>query len=180
MENDNNSIEETLTQDTDVELDIDLDDNDEDENVDWKAIALKNQKAYKDQKTRAEIAEGKANKTVKPNAQTQSDAPITLTVKDGFALAKANVADEDIDDVLEYANFKKISVAEALKTNVVKNMLSEKEEFRNSQNASTTTTARRGTPKVNDSTILENAKNGKLNDSEDDIKALFRARMGIK
>ena len=177
MENENNSIEETLTQDTEIDLDIDLDDNNEDENIDWKAQAEKNRKAYEDQKKRAEIAEKKANSTTK---HTNSDTPITLTVKDGFALAKANVNDEDIDDILEYANLKKISVTDALKTNVVKAMLAEKEEFRNSQNASTTATAKRASPKITDDAILENARKGKLNESEDEIRALFRARMGLK
>lgn len=180
MENDNNSIEETLTQDTEAEIEIDLDDNQDDEMVDWKAIALKNEKAYKDQKHRAEIAEGKA-KVAKPQAnQTQPETNSTLTVKDGFALAKANVNDEDVDDVLEYARFKKITVADALKSTVVKSMIAEKEEFRQSQNASTVTTTRRATPKVTDDTILENARKGKVGESEDDIRALFRARMGIK
>lgn len=177
MENENNSIEETLTQDTEIDLDIDLDDNNEDENIDWKAQAEKNRKAYEDQKKRAEIAEKKANSTTK---HTNSDTPITLTVKDGFALAKANVADEDVDDILEYANFKKISIAEALKSNVVKNMLAEKEEFRKSQNVSTTPNVKRASPKITDDVILENARQGKLDESEDAIKALFRARMGLK
>ncbi len=180
MENENNSIEETLTQDTEAEIEIDLDDNQDDEQVDWKAIALKNQEAYKNQKTRAEIAEAKA-KGAKPQAnQTQTETPASLTVKDGFALAKANVNDEDVDDILEYARFKKITVADALKSTVVKTMLAEKEEFRQSQNASTITTTRRATPKVTDEAILENARKGKLGDSEDEIRALWRARMGIK
>jgi hypothetical protein len=170
MENENNSIEETLTQDTEAELDLDL--SVEDEN-DLEAENAKLKKAYEDQKRRAEIAESKA-KSVKP-VTTQTNS--TLTVKDGFALAKANVNDEDIDDVLEYANFKKISVADALKSSVVKSLLAEKEEFRTSQQASTSSTTRRATPKITDDTILENARQGKLGDSEDEIRALFRARM---
>jgi hypothetical protein len=178
MENENNSIEETLTQDTEAEIEIDLDDNQDDETVDWKAIALKNQEAYKNQKTRAEIAEGKA-KVAKPQAnQTQPET--TLTVKDGFALAKANVNDEDIDEVLEYANFKKISVADALKSSVVKSLLAEKEEFRTSQTVSITANARRASPKITDDTILDNARKGKLDDSDEGIERLFKARMGLK
>lgn len=170
MEENNNSIEETLTQDTEAELDLDL--SVEDEN-DLEAENAKLKKAYEDQKRRAEIAESKV-KSVKP-VTTQTNS--TLTVKDGFALAKANVNDEDIDDVLEYANFKKISVADALKSSVVKSLLAEKEEFRTSQQASTSSTTRRATPKITDDTILENARQGKLGDSEDEIRALFRARM---
>lgn len=180
-EQDQNSIEETLTQDTEAEIKIDLDDNQDDETVDWKAEAEKKAKAYEDQKKRAEIAEEKLKKglsTTKPVTQTNNTP--TLTVKDGFALAKADVNDEDVEDVLEYASFKKISVAEALKSNVVKTMLAEKNEFRQSQNASTSSTMKRATPKITDDTILENARKGNIKDSEDDIRALFRARMGIK
>jgi len=176
MQDDNNSIEETLTQDTDTELEIDLDDEIENDQVDWKAEAEKNKKAYEDQKRRAEIAESK--KTVKSPTQTSTNT--TLTVKDGFALAKANVNDEDIDDVLEYANFKKIPVADALKSSVVKSMLAEKEEFRTSQSVSTTANARRASPKITDDTILDNARKGKLDDSDEGIERLFKARMGLK
>jgi hypothetical protein len=180
MNYEDNSIEETLTQDTDADIEIDLSEEDDIETVDWKAIALKNQKAYKDQKTRAEIAEGKVKTKPQAKPETYTTTQSTLTVKDGFALAKANVNDDDIDEVLEYANFKKISVADALKSTVVKNLIAEKEEYRTSQNASTTTTARRATPKLTDDTILDNARQGKVDDSEEGIKRLFNARMGIK
>ncbi len=176
MENEDNSIEETLTQDTEAEIEIDLDDNQEDDTIDWKAVALKNQKAYRDQKTRAEIAEKKAN-TAKPQAHSESKE---LSFKDGFALSKANVHEDDIDEVIEYSQFKKISVAEALKSSVIVSMMKEKEEFRNSDKASTTTNTRRATPKITDDTILENARKGKVDDTDEGIKALFRARMGLK
>lgn len=110
--------------------------------------------------------------------QTQTEQ--SLSIKDSFALMKANVSEDDIEDVVEYAKFKKISVSEALKSGVVKSMIAEKEEFRKSQEASTTPNAKRGTPKVTDDTILENARKGKLGESEDEIKALFRARMNRK
>jgi hypothetical protein len=180
MDDTKNSIEETLTQDTEADIEIDLDDNQDDEQVDWKAEYEKKEKAYNDQKKRAEIAEAKAKGSKPQTNQTQTNNNSALTVKDGFALAKADVNDEDVEDVLEYATFKKISVAEALKSNVVKTMLAEKNEFRQSQNASTGTTVKRATPKVTDETILQNARNGKMGDSEEEIKALFRARMGIK
>lgn len=113
---------------------------------------------------------------VKPETkQTQNEQ--SLSIKDTFALMKADVSEDDIEDVAEYAKFKKISIAEALKSSVVKSMIAEKEEFRKSQEASTTPNAKRGTPKVTDDVILENARKGKLGESEEDIKALFKARM---
>ncbi len=175
--NDNEVIDstnDTETTENEIELDLDLSEETQEDDVETlkKTITtLQKQKEH----WRAKAT------TAKPEAKpTQTEAQSTLTVKDGFALAKANVADEDIDDILEYANFKKISVSEALKSNVVKNMLAEKEEFRKSQNVSTTPNVRRASPKITDDVILENARQGKLDESEDAIRALFRARMGLK
>lgn len=117
--------------------------------------------------------------SVKPEAPAQKEThnEQTLSIKDSFALMKANVHEDDIEDIAEYAKFKKTSIAEVLKSGVVKSMLAEKEEFRKSQEASTTPNAKRATPKVTDDAILENARKGKLGESEEDIKALFKARM---
>lgn len=107
--------------------------------------------------------------------QTQTEQALSL--KDSFALAKAGVEEDDIQDIADYATLKKVSISEALKSNYVKSLLAEKEEFRKSQEASTTPNVKRATPKVTDDVILDNARKGKLGESEDEIRALFRARM---
>lgn len=116
-------------------------------------------------------------KTEVKSEPRQAQIEQSLSMKDSFALAKANVEEDDIEDIADYANLKKITISEALKSNFVKGLLAEKAEFRKSQEASTTPNAKRGTPKVTDDVILENARKGKLGESEDDIKALFKARM---
>lgn len=162
------------TNDNEVEdIDLELEDNEAEEET----ITIPKKK-WTEALAKQEHWKKKAN-TSKPEVPaTQSEHAISF--KDSFALAKANVEEDDIEEIADYAKMKKISITEALKTNFVKNLLSEKTEYKKSQEASTTTNAKRGTPKITDDVILENARKGKLGDSEEDIKALFRARMGIK
>ena len=91
-----------------------------------KARLEKAEELAKNYKIRAEKAE-KANKTkVEVASKPQSNGD--LSSKDLYALMEAKVAQDDIDEVIEYANLKKISVSEALKSNVVKSILSDKAE----------------------------------------------------
>lgn len=99
-----------------------------------------------------------------------------LTTKDIFVLVDAKVPQDDIDEVVEYANFKKISVAEALKTPTIKSMLGEKAEQRNTALASNTKSSARGSGRITDEQLLENARKGKMPESEEDLARLFRAR----
>lgn len=174
--NENENIDSTNDNEEALEVEITDDAEDGEETITipkskW-TEALAKQEHWKKKATSAKTE-------AKPETkQTQTEQ--SLSIKDSFALMKANVSEDDIEDVVEYAKFKKITVSEALKSSVVKSMIAEKDEFRKSQEASTTPNAKRATPKVTDDTILENARKGKLGDSEDEIKALFRARMGIK
>lgn len=103
-----------------------------------------------------------------------------LSSKDLLALMKAEVSDEDVDEVVDYARFKKISVAEALKSSVIKQTLAEKSEQRKIANATFTGTSKRATTKVSDETLLSNAKKGIMPDSEEDIERLFEIRHNLK
>lgn len=126
-----------------------------------------------DYKKRAEIAEGE-NKKLKKPVHSQNDE---LTPKDVYALMNAKVAEEDIEQVADYAKFKKISVAEALKLSVVKTMLEESAEQRTTANATQTRGSARGTSQVKGEDILSKAeKTGELPESEEDIQKLFLAR----
>lgn len=174
--NDNEIIDSTNDKEEALEVEITEDAEESEETITipkskW-TEALAKQEHWKKKATTVKAE-------VKPETrQTQTEQ--SLSIKDSFALMKANVSEDDIEDIVEYAKFKKIPVAEALKSNVVKSMLDEKEEFRKSQEASTTPNTKRASPKVTDETVLDNARKGKLGESEDEIKALFRARMGLK
>lgn len=128
---------------------------------------------YNNQKIRAEKAEkGNKNKT----AETSKG----LSQSDLIAVLKANVSQDDIEEVAEYASLKKISVADALKSNVVKAILQEKEEIRKTSEASNVGNARRVSSQVSDESLIEKARNGDFPDSESDLKRMIRSRKGIK
>lgn len=102
-----------------------------------------------------------------------------LTTKDIIVLSKANIHEEDIDEVLEYAKFKKISVADALKSSVIKASIAEKAEFRRTSEATNSGKTRSGAQKVSGEALIAKAqKTGELPDSDEGIEALVAARHG--
>lgn len=169
--------EKLVTEDTlepqDVELELDI----EDETEDLAAELAKAKEVAHNQKIRAEKAEAKLKNGTKEVVKESSNA---LTIKDQMALFNAKVNEDDIEEVLDYAKYRNISVAEALKSTVIKATLAEKEEFRNSAKASIAGNQRRGVAKITEETILNNAQKGNLPESDEDIQKLFLARKGIK
>lgn len=138
----------------------------------------KNKELAENYKVRAEKAEG-ILKNNKPKAgEGESPKPNTseenkdLSSKDLIALMTAKVPEEDVDDVVEYAKFKGISVAEALKTDVVKTTLASKAETRKTAQATHTGAGSRGTYKVSDETLLNKASKGEMPESDEDIARL--------
>lgn len=176
MENENNSIEETLTQDTDTEVTIDLDENvEDDDTTDWKAEAEKNRKAYEDQKKRAEIAESKV-KQPKTEVRQAHKEESGLSTIDTIAIVRANIDTEDIDEVTNFARYQKISVSDALKSSALKAILAEKKEKRTVAQASHSGTARRSTSTISDDALLANASKGILPESDADFERLAELR----
>lgn len=131
---------------------------------------------YKIRAEKAE-AEAKAKKEVVEEKTTPTND--SLTQSDLLAIVRANIAEEDIDEVKDYARLKNISVAEALKTSVVKTILSEKDEERKTANATNTGNGRRGSERQTPSQLLENAKKGVLPDSDEELEKLILARKGL-
>ena len=112
-----------------------------------------------------------------PKAAKQEE----LSTRDVFVLVKNNVAEEDIQDVVDYAKMKKITVADALKSSFVKSILKDKEQERQTASATSTGASRRTVSKVSDETILSKASSkGELPDSDDDMARLIKARKGLK
>jgi len=103
-----------------------------------------------------------------------------LSQTDLYALVKADVPEEDIAEITDYAKLKNISVAEALKSNVVKTILSEKKEERATASAANTAKAKVGTTSVSTETLLANARKGILPDNDEDMTRLIKAKKGIK
>jgi hypothetical protein len=141
---------------------------------DLKARLAKAEEEKENQKKRAEKAEGKL-KTA-PKAQPDGN----LSTADILALSKANIETDDLEDVLDYATYKKISVADALKSSILVATLAEKAELRKSALAVNTGTGRRATTNLSDERLLADAQKGNLPDSDADIARLAKLRFSKK
>lgn len=121
----------------------------------------------------------KADKPTETNKVAPSKSP-DLSTADIIALTKANIDPEDVEDVLEYSRFKNIPVSEALKSSVVKATLSEKNELRQSAQATSVGTSRRAASRVSDEQLLENARKGILPESDADLDRLTSLQVNRK
>jgi len=143
-----------------------------------KARLVKAEELAKNYKIRAEKAETKAKELPVKQPSRQKDAD--LSTMDIIALSKANIEQEDMADVLEYAKFKGISISEALKSPVVKATIQEKSEMRTTAVAANTGGARRSSGKVSDETLLSRASSGNLPESDEELDRLVRLKMQPK
>lgn len=143
----------------------------EEETVDWKAKAL-------EEEARRKKAEETIEKAKKKSKTAPSVATNGLSTVDIIALTRANIEEEDIDDVLDWAKFKKISIPEALKSTALKATLSEKTEQRKSAQAVYTGSGtRRAGGSISDERLMADAQKGIMPDSEADLARLTILRM---
>lgn len=139
----------------------------------------KAQQLAQNYKIRAEKAE-RENKQLKTPKHVESATPTNaeISLKDQYALMEAKVPIEDLDEVIDYASHKKIPIAEALKTTVIKAVLSERAEQRATAQAASTGPAKRATSKASDESLLEKLETGDL--PEEDIDRAVKARLERK
>ena len=147
----------------------------EGEDVDVEALQRDLAKA----KELAENYKIRAEKAEKAKQPARAETA-TVSLQDQYALLQANVALEDLDEVQEYAKFKKITIADALKSQTLKAILAEKKEQRDSAAAANISASKRTTGKVTDDAILSKASKGELPQSQDELERLFKLRKGIK
>ena len=183
----NTLIQEKLDADTDFQDSlVDLSDEDKQTAIDAKQQelleaetlalkekadkALKAEELAKNYKVRAEKAEALAKKSKGDDTPKKSD----YSLQDIRALA--DVHDEDVDDVTEYAKFKNISVAEAKKTPMIQTLLKDKEENRKSAQAANTGGGRRGATTPTHDQVLKDFADGKVSEDDKDIAKLVEAR----
>lgn len=163
----NNEVEETEEENSKVET------TDTEDQTDWKAEYLK-QKAIN--KRISERSNKKLEEKTEKKEETQS-----VSQKDIYALSQANVHIDDFDDVVDYAKFKKISIQEALKSDVIKTVLANKAEYRKTSEVANTTNARKGVSKVSDEVLMKNLNDGKIPEKgSEEAERLFWARRGGK
>ena len=120
-------------------------------------------------KHRKEVEElRKNNPPKKEDKKEEKKDDFVFSPKDNLALIRAEVEDEDLDEVLEYARFKKVSVSEALKLPLLKSRLAELKQERATALATQTKGGNRGVKKETGEAILERARQQNLPNEEDD------------
>lgn len=144
--------------------------------VDVEAIKAELEKAKQiaeNQRIRAEKAEAKAK--VKPEPSNNS-----LNAGDMMAIKNADLDPQDMDLVEKFAKDNNISLREALAHPHAKAILAYEAELRTTAIATNVEGVRRGSVKVTDDTLLNNASANKLPTTEDDIERLVSAKMKQK
>lgn len=138
----------------------------------------KAQELAQNYKIRAEKAEAEAKKIKKDDDSTPKNE---LSQSDLLTLIKSNVEEDDIQEIVDYAAIKKISVREALDSNVIKSLLAEKKEERKSAEVSATQQKRSGTTMTSGSELLNKAETtGELPDNDDEMRKLVESRLSKK
>lgn len=157
------------------EIELDLEEDKPEEDVE--ALKEKNRQLY----ARAKKAEGFEQvdgKWVK-KAQAPATEPsqdVTLSPKDVIALSK--VHDDDIDQVMEWAKFKGVSIAEALKDQTLSQILNVNEETRKTALATQTGRSGRASSKVSGEDLLRKAEQtGEIPTTEEGMAEIIRAKM---
>ena len=134
--------------------------------------ATKAEELANNYKQRAEKAENELkNSKVIPKEEG-------LSQKDVIYLAKANIHEEDVDEVVELAKLKKITVAEAHK--YMTPILETRAEERKTASATQTKGGARGSAKVTGEDLIARAKEGKLPETDEDWDKLTEARLEAK
>jgi len=100
-----------------------------------------------------------------------------LTSRDMFVLVNAGVKEEeDVEEVTEYARFKKISISEAIKSPLIRASLAEKAEMRKTAQATNSGSSQRTAAKISEEQLIAKANKGE----EVDPSKLAEARMKLK
>ena len=169
------------TQEDSVELDTTYSSEEgaeTEESFDWKTEALKLKELSENYKIRAEKAERKVK--VAPETKHEAQSVGVPSTKDLYALMEAKVPEEDISEVEDYAKYKGISIAEALKTQAVRSILNERSEMRNVASATNTGGSKRVGGRVSDETLLSNAQKGNFPDNDAEIDRLVKLQFTRK
>jgi len=110
----------------------------------------------------------------KLEAKAEDKKNDNMSLKDIRALA--DVHDEDVDDILDFAKWKNISIVEAKKAPAMIAILKAKEEERRTAQAANAGGGRRGTSQVTDDKVLQDFATGRISEDDADIERLAEAR----
>lgn len=163
---DNTENEDTEDSDTD-----ESEENSEDNELDSLRKENKTLRKQKDHwRTKAQQGAG---------AEEESGQSDNISQKDMYSLIKADVHEDDFDAVIEYAQFKRISIPEALRTRTLKNILKESDEIRATEQAKNTSRKRSGNKGQSDESLKNNLSKGDVPEvGSKEAEDLFWARRG--
>lgn len=123
-----------------------------------------------------EFKDGKWIKNKKVENQKENREEGGLTPEDAIVLGKSNIHEDDVNEVIEYARFKKIKIRDAVKDPTLKAILDRRVEERTTAAAANTKGGQRGTSKKSPESLLAEARRGNMPESDEDIEALVKAR----
>lgn len=134
--------------------------------------AISQKRKYRDERD--------ALKSTPPPKKVETEqGKVNLSVKDLHALR--DVHEDDVDDVLGYAEYRKISIADARKDGVLKTILADKEEKRKTAEATSTGGSRPALKKSDGSTLNKNLAKGEIPEpGSSEAEKLFWERRGGK
>lgn len=177
QEQDSNVQEEEVLETSNEEVVEQEDDESLDE---YKARLAKSEELANNYKIRAEKAERLAKSAKTSETKKPSPTAGELSTKDIYALMEAKVPEMDIEKVQEIAKLKGVSISEAIKLPLTKQILADEVEQRQTASAANVGGSKRGSGKVPDDVLLNNASKGNLPDNDDDLERLIKLRKGIK
>lgn len=161
--------QEQVAQTSEEQVEVTPEETPEESVEELKARLAKAEELATNQRIRAEKAENKAKET-KPKAQDG------LSTSDVIFLAKTDIHEDNLGELIEWAKFKKIPVSEAYKQ--LKPKLDVEAEIRRTQQATITKGSPRGTSKVSGDDLLAQAqRTGEIPDDAEGMQALFNARL---
>ena len=127
-----------------------------------------------------EVTDGKGHWN-KKTVQTEPVAPITsLAPMDAVLIAKSDIATEDIQTVIDYANFIKKPVSEAMNDATLRTIIKTRAEERTTAAATNIKVASRTAPRDTAESIIDAASQGQVPDSDEGIERLAQARIEQK
>ena len=117
-----------------------------------------------------------------PESKPQEKQPEVsqMSEKDLYALTQAGIHIDDVDEVKSYAQFKKISVADALKDKTLQTILQNKKEERATADATQTKGPRGAAAPSGDDLLNEARSTGKLPETDEGLNDLVRTRLESK
>lgn len=180
MENEENVLEQDSNVQEEEVLETSYEEEVDDSNNDFAEKLAKAEELANNYKIRAEKAEKLAKSVKTSEAPKPSPKAGELSTKDIYALMEAKVPEMDIEKVQEIATLKGISVSEAIKLPLTKQILSDENEQRIIAAASNVGSSKRGSGRIPDDVLLANAEKGNIPDNDADLERLIRARKGYK